>query len=134
MRSRPATEEKILRALSAADVLCDDCLADLAAVRPRQQANKRARALVLQGRVFREQGLCPRCRHARIVNRLPRPITPRLPLGSAVRKLDGRPWFTVERLREHGVIVRDLPGLGWVRASIGFWTSDDEIERLVENL
>jgi L-cysteine/cystine lyase len=46
----------------------------------------------------------------------------------------GDPVETVERLRERGVIVRDLPGLGWVRASIGFWTSDGEIERLVEGL
>jgi selenocysteine lyase/cysteine desulfurase len=32
------------------------------------------------------------------------------------------------------VIVRDLPGLGWVRASCGFWTSDEDLERLVEAL
>jgi selenocysteine lyase/cysteine desulfurase len=30
------------------------------------------------------------------------------------------------------VIVRDLPGLGWVRASIGYWTSEEDVERLVE--
>jgi L-cysteine/cystine lyase len=37
----------------------------------------------------------------------------------------------VERLEAAGVIVRELPGLGWVRASCGFWTSDDDLERLV---
>lgn len=115
MRSRPATEDKILRALSAAEVLCDDCLADLAAVRPRQQANKRARRLVLLGRVFREQGICPRCHHARIVNRLPSRITPRLPLGEVRRPTDGRPWFSAERLRDLLVDHLEVHGYEIVR-------------------
>ena len=33
-------------------------------------------------------------------------------------------------LLERGVIVRDLPGTGWVRASCGYWTSDEDLERL----
>ena len=41
---------------------------------------------------------------------------------------------TVARLAEGGVIVRDLPRLGWVRASIGFWTSDDDVDRLVDGV
>jgi L-cysteine/cystine lyase len=40
----------------------------------------------------------------------------------------------VERLSAADVIVRDLPGLGWVRASCGFWTSEDELERLAAGL
>jgi L-cysteine/cystine lyase len=40
----------------------------------------------------------------------------------------------VERLASLGVIVRELPGLNWVRASVGFWTSEDDLERLVEGL
>jgi L-cysteine/cystine lyase len=40
----------------------------------------------------------------------------------------------VARLAEAGVIVRDLPGHGWLRASCGFWTSDDDLERLLEGL
>jgi L-cysteine/cystine lyase len=40
----------------------------------------------------------------------------------------------VKRLERRGVIVRDLPGLGWVRASCGFWTSDDDLDRLVSAL
>jgi L-cysteine/cystine lyase len=35
------------------------------------------------------------------------------------------------RAYEHGVVVRDLPGTGWVRASCGWWTSDDDVDRLV---
>jgi L-cysteine/cystine lyase len=38
------------------------------------------------------------------------------------------------RLYEHDVIVRDLPGTGWLRASCGWWTSDDDLERLVAGL
>jgi L-cysteine/cystine lyase len=40
----------------------------------------------------------------------------------------------VRRLEEQGVVVRDLPGLGWVRASCGFWTNDDDLERLAAGL
>ena len=35
------------------------------------------------------------------------------------------------QLAERGVVVRDLPGTGLVRASCGFWTSDEDLERLV---
>ena len=45
-----------------------------------------------------------------------------------------RPDETVKRLAENGVIVRDLPGTGLVRASCGFWTSEDDLERLVRGL
>lgn len=44
------------------------------------------------------------------------------------------PAETVARLAERGVIVRDLPGLGWVRASVGFWTAEAELERLARAL
>ena len=40
----------------------------------------------------------------------------------------------VKRLESAGVIVCDLPGLGWVRASCGFWTSDDDLDRLMSAL
>ena len=38
------------------------------------------------------------------------------------------------RLFEAGVIVRDLPGTGWLRASCGWWTSEDDVERLLKGL
>jgi len=38
------------------------------------------------------------------------------------------------RLYEAGVIVRDLPSTGWLRASCGWWTSRDDIDRLVAAL
>lgn len=44
------------------------------------------------------------------------------------------PAEVVARLGEQGVIVRDLPGTGLVRVSCGFWTSDDDLERLARGL
>ena len=40
----------------------------------------------------------------------------------------------VANLADAGVIVRDLPGRGLVRASVGWWTNDDDLERLVAAL
>jgi L-cysteine/cystine lyase len=38
---------------------------------------------------------------------------------------------TAARLYERGVVIRDLPRPGWARASCGWWTNEDDIERLV---
>ena len=46
----------------------------------------------------------------------------------------GDPAETAARLYARGVVVRDLPGTGWVRASCGWWTDEDDIERLVAGL
>jgi L-cysteine/cystine lyase len=35
------------------------------------------------------------------------------------------------RAWERGVVIRDMPGVGWLRASCGYWTSDEDIERLI---
>ena len=35
------------------------------------------------------------------------------------------------RLYDAGVIVRDLPGTDWLRASCGWWNNEEDIERLV---
>jgi L-cysteine/cystine lyase len=40
----------------------------------------------------------------------------------------------VARLAEAGVVVRDLPGRGLVRASVGWWTSNGDLDRLVSAL
>ena len=40
----------------------------------------------------------------------------------------------VDRLAEAGVLIREIPELGWLRASVGFWTSDEELGRLSEAL
>ncbi len=49
-------------------------------------------------------------------------------------KADGESADVVARLAQADVVVRDLPGLGWLRASCGFWTSEEDIERLVSAL
>jgi L-cysteine/cystine lyase len=42
----------------------------------------------------------------------------------------GDPTELVASLHERGVIVRELPGRNIVRASCGWWTSDEDLERL----
>ena len=44
------------------------------------------------------------------------------------------PAALVARLYAEGVHVRDLPGRGLVRVSCGWWTSDEDLDRLVEAL
>jgi L-cysteine/cystine lyase len=44
------------------------------------------------------------------------------------------PETVVARLHEAGVHVREIPGRGLVRVSCGWWTSDDDLERLVAAL
>jgi hypothetical protein len=62
-------------------------------------------------------------------------------LGSRVRPRGRSPLVSwdvddpeaeVERLRAAGFAVRDLPGSGTVRASVGAWSSEAELARLAE--
>jgi L-cysteine/cystine lyase len=46
----------------------------------------------------------------------------------------GDPAEDAARLYDEGVIVRDLPGTGWLRASCGWWNDESDIERLVNAL
>jgi L-cysteine/cystine lyase len=46
----------------------------------------------------------------------------------------GDPPELVAALAEHGVIVRELPGRDLVRASCGWWTSEEDLTRLVDGL
>jgi L-cysteine/cystine lyase len=43
----------------------------------------------------------------------------------------GDPAELVAALQEQGVIVRELPGRNLVRASCGWWTNEDDLQRLV---
>jgi selenocysteine lyase/cysteine desulfurase len=45
---------------------------------------------------------------------------------------DSDPEAAVERLHAEGIIVRNLPGSPYVRASVGAWSSEVELDRLVE--
>ena len=44
------------------------------------------------------------------------------------------PEGTRDRLRDAGVLVRNLPGTQLVRASVGAWSSEDDLERLLAAL
>ena len=46
----------------------------------------------------------------------------------------GDPAKLVARLGERGVIVRELPGRNLVRASCGWWTNEDDLQRLSAGL
>jgi L-cysteine/cystine lyase len=46
----------------------------------------------------------------------------------------GDPAEAVKRLYDRGVVVRELPRTGWARASCGWWTNEDDIDRLVAGL
>jgi L-cysteine/cystine lyase len=46
----------------------------------------------------------------------------------------GDPTELVTTLAERGVIVREIPGRGLIRASCGWWTSDGDLQRLADGL
>jgi L-cysteine/cystine lyase len=46
----------------------------------------------------------------------------------------GDPAELVAALHERGVIVRELPGRNLVRASCGWWTSEDDLQRLADGV
>jgi selenocysteine lyase/cysteine desulfurase len=47
---------------------------------------------------------------------------------------DDDPEATRDRLKEAGIVVRNLPGTPYVRASVGAWSSEDDLERLLAAL
>jgi L-cysteine/cystine lyase len=49
-------------------------------------------------------------------------------------RVDGDSAELVKRLYEQGVVVRDVPGMGWLRVSCGWWTSEEDLERLLAGL
>ena len=59
-----------------------------------------------------------------------RTVAPRGP-SSLVTWEDADPPATRERLAAAGVIVRDLPGTGYLRASVGAWNDECDLERLL---
>ncbi len=47
---------------------------------------------------------------------------------------DDDPEATVERLAQRGVLIRFLPGTPYLRASVGAWTDETDLDRLLEAL
>ena len=46
----------------------------------------------------------------------------------------GDPAEEAAHLYERGVVLRAVPATGWLRASCGYWASDEDVERLVEGV
>ena len=49
-------------------------------------------------------------------------------------RVDGDPAEVAAAAYEAGVVVRSVPGQPWIRASCGWWTSDEDLDRLVGSL
>ena len=83
-----------------------------------------------EGRFARTRAVAERCRellaaHADVVTE------PGQATLVSFRPRGVEPDEVVARLASEDVVVRALPGCGWVRASCGFWTSEEDLERLV---
>ena len=101
----------------------------------RRSPGSRPRSIDLpDGRFERARELAERCRELLLDERRrrrdgARPGDARLvPCPAATRPR------RVAALYERGVVLRELPGTGLVRASVGWWNDGSDLERLVEAL
>lgn len=85
------------------------------------------------GRFDRALGLASRCRELLLARGRDVVTEPGQATLVSVR-LRGDTAEAVERLAARGVVVRDLPGTGLVRASIGWWNDEGDLERLADGL
>ena len=49
-------------------------------------------------------------------------------------EVEGDPEAVVAQLLSENGVVRNIPGTKWLRASCGWWTSDEDIDRLAAAL
>ena len=61
-------------------------------------------------------------------------VTPPAQAGLVTFEVDDDPEQVVSTLLAANVVVRNIPGTPYVRASCGWWTSDEDVERLVAAL
>jgi L-cysteine/cystine lyase len=61
-------------------------------------------------------------------------ITPPDQAGLVTFRSEGDAEEVAARLFEQKVMVRNVPGTPWLRASCGWWTSEEDVERLVRAL
>jgi L-cysteine/cystine lyase len=54
--------------------------------------------------------------------------------GTLVSFSSPDPLLERERLAAHGIILRDIPGRPWLRASVGAWNDEEDFARLLEAL
>ena len=87
-----------------------------------------ALALAPEWRFERIRDVAARCREA-LAERV-RVVTPPGQAGLVTFEVEGDSENVVARLLGENVVVRNIPGTQFVRASCGWWTSDDDVERL----
>ena len=87
-----------------------------------------ALALAPEWRFERIAQAAARCREA-LADRV-RVVTPPGQAGLVTFAVDGDPADVVAKLAAENVVVRNIPGTKWLRASCGWWTSDEDVERL----
>jgi L-cysteine/cystine lyase len=87
-----------------------------------------------EGRYVRARELTERCRT--LLAEHGHDVVTEADQGTLVsfRVAGGDSAAVVAALYERGVVVRELPGTGLVRASIGWWNDDSDLERLVDAL
>jgi L-cysteine/cystine lyase len=85
--------------------------------------------LAPEGRFERAAELTGRCRE-RLAERF-EVVTAPAQATLVTFAVDGDTAEVVEALYAARVIVRDVPGLGWLRASCGWWTTDEDVDRLL---
>lgn len=83
-------------------------------------------------RYERAAGMAARCRE--LLEPLVEVVTPPGHSTLVSFRPAGDPGELVRSLDEHGVIVRDIPGHRVVRASCGWWTNENDLERLAEGV
>jgi L-cysteine/cystine lyase len=89
-------------------------------------------------------GLAPEWRYQRIAEAAARcgealaervrVVTPPGQAGLVTFEVEDDPEAVVAKLLAEDVVVRNIPGTRWLRASCGWWTSDDDIARLAAAL
>jgi L-cysteine/cystine lyase len=85
-----------------------------------------------EGRFERAAAMAARCREL-IVERAEVVTAP----GQATLVSFRAPGDTAElvlRLYDEGVVIRDIPATGWIRVSCGWWTTDEDLQRLIDAL
>ena len=87
-----------------------------------------ALALAPEWRFERIRDVAARCREALAEG--VRVVTPPDQAGLVTFEVEGDSEEVVARLLAENVVVRNIPGTQFVRASCGWWTSDDDVERL----
>ena len=86
-----------------------------------------------EGRFERARALTERCREL-LVDAGHEVVTEPGQATLVAFRVPGDPADAARALYDRGVIVRDLPGTGTLRASVGWWNNEEDLERLVDAL